>query len=326
MEKASKKPVVSELIAGAGKRLQPKRIVCDEDRFLGRFEAEVLLAHLLQVDRSWFITHNKQILEPKIRHQFESWVKRREQHEPIAHILGEKEFYKRSFIVNKQVLIPRPETELIIELIIGDKGINPDRSSAPTIWDVGTGSGAIAITLAAEIPSAQILATDVSIRSLEIAKKNAKCHEVNKQITFLKQNLLQPEGYTWLKKNGRTRLGQIQRSGQTPFAPTLIITANLPYLPNSDKQKLEPDVTRFEPSRALFSGDDGLDLIRRFMGQLSRHLPEWNYSDVVLFFEFDPPQTKELKKLAQIHFPKADISIVKDLAAHDRILQIKLNL
>ncbi len=272
---------------------------------LERFETEILLAHFLKKERIWLKAHNEETLSPSQKKKFDTLIRRRQKHEPIAYILGKKEFYGRSFCVNKDVLIPRPETELMIELIQHTEGRG---DHAPTIWDVGTGSGAIAITLAHEIPHAKLLATDISSRALMIAKKNASRLGVKNRITFLKSNLLEKNSYNWLKKQTTKN--------------NLIICANLPYLPNSDKQKLDADVVKFEPSRALFSGKDGLDLIRKLLGQLSRHLPEWGYSNVTLLFEFDPPQAKILQALAKKIFPTTSIEVTKDLAKLPRILSI----
>jgi release factor glutamine methyltransferase len=305
--------MLKELLKQATKQLQPRKITCSADTDIGRLEAEVLLAHVLKKNRVWLLAHPEAEVMSAQSRVFERFVKRRMKHEPIAHILGEKEFYGRTFVVNKHTLIPRPETELMIDVVKTtvepDPHLHGDNSGNRTIvWDVGTGSGTIAVTLAKELPKATILASDVSARALAVAKKNAK--RLGADVTFLKSNLLQPNTYRWMQKH--------------PGAD-VVIAANLPYLPNSDKKKLDLDVVKFEPSSALFSGADGLHLIRRFMGQLSRHLPEWNFRRAILLFEFDPPQVKTIRQLAEKFFPRAEISIHQDLAGRDRVIEIKMS-
>lgn len=286
----------------AKNKLQPIHILCAEDQDLGQFEAEILLAHLLDTERAWLLAHREDELPIKLQRQFFKLVSRRIKHEPIAQIIGYKDFYGRSFSINKHVLTPRPDTELLIETAL------PQITKQTVVWDIGTGSGAIAITLACEKPGTSTLATDVSTRALTIAKRNAETLHV--PISFLKSNLLQKPSYAWLQKQSATH-------------SHLLICANLPYLPNSDKKKLEQDVVKYEPKSALFSGNDGNDLILRCMRQLSRHLHEWKYTTVTLLFEFDPPQAKTLQAAASKLFPQATSTILKDLAGLDRLLVIQ---
>lgn len=305
-------PPLSELIRTTAPLLQPKKIVCDADRDLGFFETQTILAHILNVDRIWLTTHSEYQLTKKQLQQFNKLIKRRQKHEPIAYLFGTKEFYGRNFLVNKYTLIPRPETELLIDLV--KQHINRSIFPKPTsIWDVGTGSGIIAITLAHEIPSAKILATDISTRALTIAKKNAKQQKVHSRINFLKQNLVQPQAFRWLKQHAKREQSE------------LFIVANLPYLPLSDKRKLEPDVIRFEPASALFAKEQGLGLIKQFLGQISRHAEEWGYTKIHLFFEYDPPQTPELVELIQKLFPKTKPRIERDLAGRDRVCHFEIS-
>jgi release factor glutamine methyltransferase len=215
--------------------------------------------------------------------------------------------------MNRHVLIPRPETELLIERVL--QRLQKEKQST-VIWDVGTGSGAIAITLAKEIPRAAILATDVSTRALSVARTNAKRLGVTRSVTFLKSNLLQPQAYSWLKRHSIN-----PAPGALPSAPSLLITANLPYLPTSDKKKLAPDIA-YEPSSALYAGPDGLLLINRFLRQLARHLPDWRYRNATVLLEFDPPQAATLKKIVQKLFPHASITIHRDLAGRNRVMEI----
>jgi release factor glutamine methyltransferase len=271
---------------------------------IDRLDAEVLLARLYRRDRSWLRVHDDLLVTAAMARKFRDLINRRRKHEPVAHLINEKEFYGRPFFVSKHVLIPRPETELLVDVAL------KHASDRPILWDVGTGSGAIGVTLARELLSATILATDVSSRALLAAKQNAKRHNATTQMTFLKSDLLQPAAFRWLKKHGKNN--------------QLIITANLPYLPTSDKKELAPDVVKYEPSLALFSGSDGLTLIKRFLGQLSRHLPEWNYKEVIILLEYDPPQTRSLKQIAHRLFPDARIMVHRDLAKRDRVMEISV--
>jgi release factor glutamine methyltransferase len=275
-------------------------------------DAEILLANVLRRDRTWLVTHNHTRIRAAHAKRADALIKKRQAHAPIAYLTGHKEFYGRTFVVNKHVLIPRPETELLVERAChATQHLN--RSQSLTVWDVGTGSGAIAVTLAKELRDTKILATDISARALTVARKNAKRHNASSRITFLKSNLLQPHSYRWLETHA------------TPQTH-LLITANLPYLPASDKKILQPDVVNYEPPQALFSGTDGLLLITRFLKQLSRHLPEWNYGDTTILLEFDPPQANALKKLTKQLFPHASLSIHQDLAKRNRVLEIRVRI
>ena len=301
---------ISESLKIASAKLQPLKIACAADKSLGRLEAEILLAHVLKKDRIWLLTHDQELLPSHERATFESYVKRRAKHEPIAYILGEKAFYGRDFLVNKHTLIPRPETEMMVVAAIEAHKAPPKASTL--IWDVGTGSGAIAISLAAELPDANILASDVSEQALRLARKNAKRHDVTKRIRFVKADLLNDP----MKKILRSKKA-------TPTSPQhLIIAANLPYLPLSDKDVLDIDVTKYEPSSALFCEREGLALIIRFLDEVAFTRNTWAFNRISLFFEFDPPQAKTLLSLAKKLFRNASITIEKDLAKRDRLLKI----
>lgn len=272
---------------------------------IDRLDAEVLLGYLLKKDRAWMKAHDDVRVTSVIARKFRELIVRRERHEPIAHLIREKEFYGRPFFVSKHTLIPRPETELMVERALSFA------TGHAIIWDVGTGSGAIGVTLACECPNVIVLATDVSSKALRAAKVNAKRHHAASRMTFLKSNLLQPAAYRWLKRHAPGH--------------KLIITANLPYLPASDKKTLAPDVVKYEPSLALFSGDDGLTLINRFLGQLSRHASEWRYGEITILLEFDPPQSTALKKIVKKLFPNAEVTIHRDLAKRNRLLEISIS-
>ena len=295
---------ISQALKEASVKLQPKTITCAADKQLGRLESEVLLGFLLKKERIWLLAHGEEKLSRVQEARFQKLVLRRFKHEPVAHLTGQKGFYGRSFAVSKHVLIPRPETELIVDLV---KGFVENPSST-VAWDVGTGSGAIACSLALECSSMDVIASDLSSNALTVARKNAKVLGA-KSVMFLKSDLLsKPLSQKILQ--ARTR-----RS-------SLVVTANLPYLPTSDKKVLEPDVVKFEPSLALFSGKDGLALITKLLDHLALAVHKWKFERVLVLVEFDPPQVKTLQKLTHDLFPNWTVAVHQDLAGRDRVLTI----
>jgi len=290
---------IAEALRQAAIQLHPKKITCAADKTLGRLEAEILLAHVLNTERIWLITNQTAPLSSAAYRNLQTLIARRKTHEPIAYILGKKEFYGLSFRVTPDTLIPRPETELLVDLAL-------TATHAPVFWDIGTGSGAIAIALAYKNPLTTILATDISSRALTVARTNAKKLKTT-NIIFKRANLADTSIQHALKRLCATRPSS-----------TLIIVANLPYLPTSDKQILERDVVEFEPSNALFVGEDGTELIEKLLHQLAA----LNIRFDAAFFEFDPPQATKLKRLAHRIFPQAHIVIHKDLAKRNRVLEI----
>lgn len=228
-----------------------------------RLDAEILLAFTLRVDRTWLHAHNNQELHAEEQTLFEDLITQRTQHYPIAYIVGQREFYGREFTVTPDVLIPRPETEALIEFVLNGDFLNP------TILDVGTGSGAIAITLAAEMPNAIVTASDISPVALEVARKNAVALDAN--VAFVQSDLL------------------TNVSGQYT-----IIVANLPYVDHT--WPVSPD-TIFEPELALFAADHGLALIKRLIVEAKDHL----LKNGVLLLELDTRQIPETIHFATQH-------------------------
>ncbi len=214
---------------------------------------------------------------------------------PLAYVLGKETFYQRLFLVNDSVLIPREETEDLVSLALTER-----RDS--TYVDIGAGSGAIAITIARERPDARVLGSDVSRKALAVAKKNAKIH--NADIHWFQGSLL----------HSKLKVRIEQQSSP------IIFVANLPYLPLRDKTSVHPTVAR-EPSRALYSGEDGLLHYRRLFSQLTR----WKWAKThfwTLLCEYDPPQTKTLLLLAKQLFPRAKRSAFRDRFGRTRFLRI----
>lgn len=208
-----------------------------------RLEAEVLLAHALSCERVTLYTDHHRPLSAEERDRYRALVSGRLARHPTAHLVGHREFWSRRFRVTPSVLIPRPETETLVECVL--ERLAP--LAAPRVLDVGTGSGAIAVTLAAERGDAIVAATDLSPEALTVAQENAAAHDV--AVTFFEGDLLDA------------------LPASTP--PFDLVVANLPYIAPAERDHLQPEVRR-EPEMALFSAPDGLTLIRRLIVEAPR--------------------------------------------------------
>jgi release factor glutamine methyltransferase len=258
-------------------------------------EAEVLLAFCTKLDRVALYRQNERFLSPEEEENFRQMIKRRGRREPVAYLTGHKEFMSLDFLVNPAVLIPRPETELLVEkaleilnakaLGVGqasslfEAGRQNSKSQTPKdkilIVDVGTGSCAIAVSIAKHIKYLNkvcIYATEISPAALEVARLNAERHGVAERITFWQGDLLEP-----LKNQGCE--GQVS-----------LITANLPYIPTREIACLEPDVRLYEPRLALNGGKDGLDFYRRLISQGREFLKPGGY----LLMEINPAAINQI--------------------------------
>ena len=217
---------LSVTLAAARARLVAAGIQPDE----AAVDVDVYATTILGWDRATLLQNLREATPTALEPQFSQWITRREHREPTAYIVGSREFWGRQFVVTPAVLVPRPETELIIEEALGRLGA----VTAPRIADIGTGSGILAVTLAAEIATASVTATDLSSDALEVAKQNAERHGVSTRVTLLNTSYLDA----------------------VPGAFDLIV-ANPPYVRDGDKTALARDV-RHEPDMALFGGPDGL--------------------------------------------------------------------
>jgi len=239
-----------------------------------RLDAELLLAHVLKCERTWLAAHAEYELKKTKLESVDELLARRLKREPIAYILGKKEFYGRDFTTTPDVLIPRPETENLIESVLEiTKKLNANNSQKEKssqslkLLDIGTGSGAIAITLALELPNVQVFASDISEEALSVAAQNAT--DLGAKIEFAKSNLL-------------------QNICNKKFD---IITANLPYV--AREWKTSPE-TSHEPEIALFAGKNGLELIEKLIKQAPNSLK----SNGFLVLELDPCQIETTKEIA----------------------------
>lgn len=226
-----------------------------------RLDAEVLLSDSLGKDRAWVLAHPECELDEKTIKKLNLQIGRRAQHEPLAYIRGKVEFYGREFVVNNNVLVPRPESETMIELF---KNLKLPKN--PVVSDVGSGSGAIGITAALEVPGSALTFLDIDPKTIIVAKKNAKNYHINAE--FLKSDLL----------------GAIPKKFDA-------LLCNLPYVPTSYKIN---SAAMTEPKIAIFGGADGLDLYRRLFSQLSSHV----YGTPAVITESLPFQHSLLRNIA----------------------------
>jgi release factor glutamine methyltransferase len=254
-------------------------------------DAEVLLAHVLGTERSWLHAHPERPLTAAQRRRFRELIARRAERVPVAYMTGEKEFYGHMLHVSAAVLIPRPETELLVDLAIEWLRGHPQ---ARRVIDLGTGSGAIAIAVAKAMPSIRIIARDVDNRALKVAGRNIVEHRVASRVSLERADLLQGA------------------------APADLIAANLPYL-TTVRMRSQPELAH-EPSRALDGGRDGLDLIRRAIAQA----PGVIRAGGCLLFECDPGQTARIGRLAAQAWASATVTVHKDIAGRDRVVRIQL--
>jgi release factor glutamine methyltransferase len=204
-----------------------------------RLDAETLLMHLLEANRAWLVTHGDDGVGEKSASRYAELVERRYRGEPIQYITGETEFYGLPFRVTPDVLIPRPETEHLVEQTIA----LAREFTEPRIVDVGAGSGAIAVALAVHLAGARITTIDVSAQALAIARENAARNAVSEQLRFLQGDLLGPAAGEQFD----------------------LVVSNPPYVPERDRESLSVEVREHEPAQALFAGEDGLDVYRRLI-------------------------------------------------------------
>ena len=253
-------------------------------------EAELLLRHVLKINRTRLYLDLEQELSPQDEKAFGHLVERRLSGEPSAYIIGNREFYGRDFHVDSNTLIPRPESELLVETALR---LASDRPL--TIADIGTGCGAVAISLAVNLPGVTIYATDISAPALEVARCNCRKHGVADRIVFLEGDTLKP----------------------LP-GPVDLIIANLPYVGEPDLRRGGP--LSYEPALALNGGKDGLDMIRTLCRQAGRKISNRG----LILLEIGQGQAETVTALFQETFPSARIEVASDLAGIERIVCLRL--
>ena len=257
-----------------------------------RLDAEVIFSYMLDQDRSWLYAHSHDIMSTELRERYAQLIQRRVEREPVAYITGQREFFGLTFEVTPAVLIPRPETELLVEealrLVRSQTG-----SRQGLITDVGTGSGCIAVTLAVHLPQTQFLAVDLSAEALAVARRNAQRHGVLERIQFVQGDLL-------AGING----------------PFQLIISNPPYIAEDELPTLAPEIINYEPHLALTDHRTGLTVIERLL----RAAFDRVHPKAGLLIELGTGQGQPVLDLAQSLWPTARLKILKDLAGHDRLL------
>ncbi len=261
-------------------------------------DAQVLLASLLGKPRAWLLAHPEAQLDPGATAAWQASLARVEAGEPLPYVLGKWEFFNLEFEVTPQVLIPRPETELLVECAIPWLKSRQQTDQRLRVLDVGTGSGCIAIALAANLPGIEVVATDISPAALEVARRNAGRLVPSTAITFVEADLFPNSGL------------------QQKFD---LVAANLPYIPDGLLKTLP--ISRHEPLVALAGGTDGLAVIRRFLAKAPGYLEE----DGLLLMEIEASQGEAARKLAQECFHGAEVQLLQDLSGRDRLVEVHLN-
>lgn len=259
-------------------------------------EAELLLAHALGSDRVHLYQRLGVGLSGQEEQGYGALLDRRLAHEPTAYILGRKEFYGLDLEVTPAAIIPRPETELLVETALAEARRLLQSRPAVAIVDVGVGCGAIACALAANLPQARILATDTSGQALALARGNAQRLGLAKRIRFLQGDLLEPLD-----------------------APVDIIVANLPYVRTADWERLPPEIRCSEPREGLDGGPNGLRVIERLLRQAPAYLRRGG----ALLAEIGDAQGEAASKLAREAFPRSQIAVGQDLLGLDRVLVVR---
>jgi release factor glutamine methyltransferase len=266
---------------------QARKILTENNIDNASLEGEILLRHVLGIDRASLFSDLDIEISPSQEEELLKLVERRRKGEPSAYITGHKEFFGLDFIVNPHVLIPRPETELLVE-----KAINLCRThSIFTVADIGTGCGAIVVSLAMNLPEVTVFATDISIAALEVATQNCAKYGIKHRIILLQGDLLEP----------------------LP-EPVDIIIANLPYVRTADLQ------VGFEPELAFNGGEDGLDKIKILVQQAGKKLGKHGS----LILEIGQGQVEAVAAMLKHSFPSALIEIDRDLAGIERMICLRL--
>ena len=263
-------------------------------------DAQALLAHVVKVTRVSVLAYPERPLTPKQAAAYARLIERRAAHEPVAYLVGHREFMGLDFLTDARALIPRPETELLVEAALTElrARLAATPTIAPVVADIGTGSGAIALAIAALEPRLPtVYATDISADALTLASANAARLGLEGRVTFLRGDLLAP----------------------LP-EPVDTLLANLPYIAPHDAATLPTDVRQFEPPLALFGDDDGLGHLRRLFAQAPRYLRP----GACLFLEFGYDQRAALDTLIRATFADANVRFAADYAGWDRYVAIQL--
>ncbi|MDO8241266.1 MAG: peptide chain release factor N(5)-glutamine methyltransferase [Candidatus Moranbacteria bacterium] len=286
---------------------------------IDHLDLDLIVAHSIKKTREFVMSHPEHKPTGAQLAKIKTFAQRRAKHEPLAYILGHKEFFGLNFKVSPDTLIPRPETELLVELAM--QNVERETQNAKslhdmryTICDIGTGSGNIIISVAKtmtidRLPMINFFAIDISKEALKIAKQNAKINAISDKIKFIHGNLLDP-----IIKN--------PTNYQLPTT-NLVILANLPYLSQEIYSATLPNVKKFEPKSALWSAKEGLDHYEKLLQQIAE-LKSCYIFHVSCFMEISPEQKTKLPKIIKKHLPQAKTQFHKDLAGKWRVCAIKV--
>lgn len=261
-------------------------------------EARLLMEEALGVSRAWVMAHPEAEVPPDRRLLFLNGVSRRAALEPVAYVVGHKEFYGLDLEVAPDVLIPRPETELLVEMALSEsRRLLAAKGRDLLAVDLGTGSGAVAVALAVHQPRLKLLAVDSSASALAVARGNAALHRVAARIEF--------------------RHGDLLKGARGPFD---LVVGNLPYIPSDEIERLMPDVSWYEPRAALDGGPDGTAPTRRALRQAADRVDR----PAALLFEIGDGQGPALAELARRLYPDGIVQVARDYSGFERILSVRL--
>jgi len=261
-------------------------------------DASVLIAHIINMPRTWVMTHPELTLTTIQQNQLNDSLTQLKTGKPFPYIVGHWEFFGLDFDITPDVLIPRPETELLVEKAISWLNRHPEKRS---VADVGTGSGAIAVSIAVNVPNTNILATDISLKALQIAQQNAKKNMTDDRIEFIECDLLPNQSSI---ENHKSKID--------------ILCANLPYIPTQTLHNLS--IYKKEPTLALDGGEDGLYLFRKLM----KIVPKWMSPKSLMLLEIEETLGKQTMELVHELLSNVNIQLHQDLTGRDRLLEIEL--
>ena len=253
-----------------------------------RLDSEILLAHTLNLSRTQLRTQSDRVLSDSEKKIAKKNVERRRNREPVSQIVGSKEFWSIDFVVDRNVLTPRPETEILIETAL-------NCPSPFKILDLGTGSGVLAVVMAKEVPGCEVVALEIDPKALSIAKENAKAHGVYDRVKFICGDLKKVD---WCGKYS-------------------MILSNPPYIPSVDIQKIMPEVQNYEPLKALDGGLEGLDFYRDIIPKASDRLEKNGY----LILEIGHSQASEVTGIFENSLSYHNIQVIQDYSGYDRVIK-----
>ncbi len=262
----------------------------------GRSEAEIILSEITGLSRLGLYANSKESVSPAVKENFDEAVILRSKRFPMAYVLGKKEFYGYEYYISPEVMVPRPESELLIDAVISRLN-NSEKGNFQElkIIDLGTGSGVLAITLALLLPRASLWAVDISPEALKVAQKNARYHRVDGRINFL-------EGDFWGALDSKPHFFNV-------------IISNPPYIPSCHLESLEPEIKKYEPRCALDGGADGLESYRSVFASISYYVS----SPAILALEIAPNSIRNVLALGRQEPLIKEMEIIKDYSKLDRI-------